>query len=303
MTAVPSARMAILTATAVPPATSAPEIVRRYLPILERLRFFDVAAWQWAAMVLALIAAVAVGAGVARVSHIASRGLLKRPKSSWFVAMTRAVQNPVASLVALGVFDLAVHLIDLEGRVSEVVDTAARQLLIGASAWFLLAAGGSLALTLEKRLLGLGEYTSRGVRTQLRLARRVGRGVIVLVALALILSGFSAVRTIGVSLLASAGIVGIVVGIAAQKSLGSLVAGIQLAVTQQIRLGDTVVVGSETGTVEELHLSFVVLRLWDMRRLIVPASTFLEQTFQNWTRVRTQLQQAVGRPDLPPAGH
>jgi small-conductance mechanosensitive channel len=121
----------------------------------------------------------------------------------------------------------------------------------------------------------------------------VGRGLIVLIAVALILSGFSAVRTIGVSLLASAGIVGIVVGIAAQKSLGGLVAGIQLAVTQQIRLGDTVVVGIETGTVEEIHLTFVVLRLWDLRRLIVPASTFLEQTFQNWTRVRTHLLGAV----------
>jgi small-conductance mechanosensitive channel len=103
------------------------------------------------------------------------------------------------------------------------------------------------------------------------------------------LSGFHVVRTIGVSLLASAGILGIVFGIAAQKSIGGLVAGIQLAVTQQLRIGDTVIVDTERGTVEEIHLTFVVLRLWDLRRLIVPATHFLEQSFQNWTRVRTHL--------------
>jgi len=142
---------------------------------------------------------------------------------------------------------------------------------------------------LETRLLANDEFMSRGPRTQVRLARHVWTGLVVLVALALILSGFHVVRTIGVSLLASAGIVGIVFGIAAQKSLGGLVAGIQLSMTQQLRIGDTVVVDTELGVVEEMHLTFVVVRLLDLRRLIVPATHFLDQSFQNWTRVRTHL--------------
>jgi small-conductance mechanosensitive channel len=271
------------------PETGTPDFVREHFPALVQISVLGVAAWQALAMIAALAGAVAIGAALSRLFHRLSRPLSRRSGNSWFVPLSRSVQNPIAGLVAVGAFDWAVHLIDLVGHISVIVDTMARQLLIGAVAWLLVAGGGSLATSLEQNLVGTDEFSSRGARTQLRVAYRVSSGLVVLIALALILSGFDAVRNIGVSLLASAGIASVVIGIAAQKTLGGFVAGIQLSITQPIRIGDTVVVDTEFGTVEQIHLTFVVLRLWDLRRLMVPVSKFLEQSFQNWTRVRTNL--------------
>ncbi len=278
--------LALLAAEAVTPA---PELIREHLPGLAQASWLGVGAWQWLAMAAALAGAVGIGVALSRLFHLFSRSLSHRPQTSWFVSLSRAIQSPLAGLLSVGAFDLAVRYIDLVGNLSVIVDTLASQLLIAGGAWLLVAAGRSLAANLEKGLLGDDEFASRGARTQVRLARHVWTWLVVLLAVAGALSGFHAVRTIGVSLLASAGIVGIVVGIAAQKSLGGIMAGIQLSMTQQLRIGDTVVVDTELGTVEEIHLTFVVLRLWDLRRLIVPATHFLEQSFQNWTRVRTHL--------------
>ena len=95
---------------------------------------------------------------------------------------------------------------------------------------------------------------------------------------------FKEARAVGVSLLTSAGILGIVVGFAAQKSLGLILAGIQIAFTQPIRIDDVVVVQGEWGRIEEITLTYVVVKIWDERRLILPVTWFLENPFQNWTR-------------------
>jgi small-conductance mechanosensitive channel len=95
---------------------------------------------------------------------------------------------------------------------------------------------------------------------------------------------FAVVRTVGVSLLASAGVAGVVLGLAAQRSIGALLAGIQLSITQPIRIGDQVVIEGESGTVEEITLTYVTVRVWDFRRLIVPVTQFLEKPFQNWSK-------------------
>jgi small-conductance mechanosensitive channel len=104
---------------------------------------------------------------------------------------------------------------------------------------------------------------------------------------------FEAMRSLGVSLLASAGVAGLVLGLAAQRTLGSVFAGIQLSITQPIRIGDEVVIEGEFGTIEEITLTYVVLRVWDERRLIVPMNRFFEQPFQNWTKVGSELHGTV----------
>ncbi|WP_037973145.1 mechanosensitive ion channel family protein [Streptomyces sp. NRRL WC-3742] len=122
------------------------------------------------------------------------------------------------------------------------------------------------------------------VRTQIGMLRRVVSAVIVVVTLAVMLLTFSAMRTVGASLLASAGIIGIVAGIAAQSTLGNFFAGLQIAFGDTVRIDDTVVVEGQQGTVEEITLSYLVVRLWDSRRLIVPVSYFVSKPFENWTR-------------------
>jgi len=119
--------------------------------------------------------------------------------------------------------------------------------------------------------------------------RRVVSITIGVVAVAMMLVQFEVVRTVGMSLLASAGIAGVVLGLAAQRTIATLLAGLQLSITQPIRIGDTVIVEGEWGTIEEINLTYVVVKVWDQRRLIVPMSRFLEQPFQNWTKVSPEL--------------
>ena len=112
-------------------------------------------------------------------------------------------------------------------------------------------------------------------------------------ALCLMLLSVPGIRTVGVTLMASAGILGLVVGAAAQPALKNLIAGIQMAFTEPIRLDDVVIMEGEWGRIEEIRLTFVVIRIWDERRLVVPVSRFLEQSFQNWTRETSQLMGSV----------
>ncbi|KPF72665.1 mechanosensitive ion channel protein MscS [Bosea sp. AAP35] len=120
--------------------------------------------------------------------------------------------------------------------------------------------------------------------TQTRILRRVGDILIVIIGVATMLMTFDSVRQYGVSLLASAGAAGLVVGLALQPVLKNIFAGIQLAVTQPIRIDDALLVEGEWGNVEEITSTYVVLRLWDWRRMILPLSYFIEKPFQNWTR-------------------
>jgi small-conductance mechanosensitive channel len=120
--------------------------------------------------------------------------------------------------------------------------------------------------------------------TQVRIARRAVDTLLVILTLGAALMTFEAVRQYGVSLFASAGVAGLVAGLAARPVLGNLIAGVQIAMTQPIRLDDAVVVENEFGRIEEITSTYVVVRLWDLRRLIVPLTYFIEKPFQNWTR-------------------
>ncbi|MBH0238470.1 mechanosensitive ion channel family protein [Methylobrevis albus] len=120
--------------------------------------------------------------------------------------------------------------------------------------------------------------------TQSRILERVANFLIYVIAVAAVMMTFESVRQYGVSLLASAGAAGVVIGLALQSVLKNLFAGIQLAVTQPLRLDDALLVEGEWGNVEEITATYVVLRLWDWRRLVLPLSYFIEQPFQNWTR-------------------
>jgi small-conductance mechanosensitive channel len=129
--------------------------------------------------------------------------------------------------------------------------------------------------------------------TQVRVLRRVVDTLLIIVTIGAALMTFEQVRHYGVSLFASAGVAGLIVGLAARPVLSNLIAGIQLAVTQPIRIEDAVVIENESGRVEEITSTYVVLRLWDMRRMIVPLTYFIERPFQNWTRESTTLTGAV----------
>ncbi len=164
---------------------------------------------------------------------------------------------------------------------------------IAAAVCFVIAVGwlvGTLVDGTIKRRLGRlkldqeDNLEARKAATRLDVVRRVWIVLACLITIAAALTVIPGVKQIGVSLFASAGIAGIALGLAARPMLGNLIAGLQIAFTQPIRLDDAVVVENEWGWIEEIGLFYVVIRLWDWRRLIVPVSYFIEKPFQNWTR-------------------
>lgn len=130
---------------------------------------------------------------------------------------------------------------------------------------------------------------ARKFYTQFRIIERVLIFIIVIFAIAVALMTFEKIRQVGVSLLASAGVVGIIIGFAAQKSLATILAGIQIAISQPIRMDDVVIVEGEWGRIEEINLTYVVVKIWDERRMVVPINYFIEKPFQSWTRVSAEL--------------
>lgn len=163
-------------------------------------------------------------------------------------------------------------------------------LAIVATTWFAYTSLFLLedAARLRREVDGAG---SRRFETQAQVLRRLGQVIIVFVGLAFIVFTFPSARQVMAGLLASAGIVSVIAGLAAQSTLGNVFAGLQLAFTDAIRVGDTVVAGPnmsgpnrESGQVEEITLSYVVVRVWDDRRLVIPSSEFTTSTFENWTR-------------------
>lgn len=129
----------------------------------------------------------------------------------------------------------------------------------------------------------------RRMFTQINFVRKLVVVLIIIVAFSFILMNIESARRIGAGLLTSAGIAGIIVGFAAQKSIANLLAGFQIAFTQPIRIDDVVVLEGEWGKIEEINLTYVVVRIWDQRRLILPINYFLEKPFQNWTRTTADI--------------
>lgn len=130
---------------------------------------------------------------------------------------------------------------------------------------------------------------ARKVRTQIIYVKKVVIVVLVTFCVSLILLSFPGVRKFGTTILAGAGVAGIIIGFALQKSLVNLFAGIQIAFTQPIKIDDAVVVENEWGWIEEINLTYVVVRIWDLRRLVLPITYFTENAFQNWTRNNAQI--------------
>ncbi|MFI1099892.1 mechanosensitive ion channel family protein [Streptomyces melanogenes] len=163
--------------------------------------------------------------------------------------------------------------------------------LIGASSWLVVRIAAAVVEASYARYAAsaLDPARVRRVRTQVTLIQRVVTAVVGVVAVASMLLTFPAMRTAGTSILASAGIIGIVAGVAAQSTLGNLFAGLQIAFGDMVRIGDTVVVDGEWGVIEEITLTYLAVRTWDERRLTMPVSYFTSKPFENWSRGGVQM--------------
>jgi len=164
-------------------------------------------------------------------------------------------------------------------------------LLIAAATWLVLSTIGGLADgVIERNPMSVEDNLhARQIATQTRVLSRSAMVVVLIAGIAMALMTFPGARQLGASLLASAGVLGIVGGLAAKPVFSNLIAGVQLALAQPIRIDDVLIVKGEWGRVEEITGSYVVLKIWDERRLIVPLTWFIENPFENWTRTGAQI--------------
>ena len=295
------------TVTAIPELDAAfgPNPLEERMPKVLRTPYvLGLAPWQWIGLlVLAALTLVLGRVLVALVRVLARRILRVHTKDADRVAL--AARAPATIFLAVLGFRAAVPRLDLTLTARSLVGTATTLVLIFAVAWLSIRLLAVVAVWLLERAMtrdddappsvrhGEHEVKVRALRTQLLMLHRVASIAIAVIGVATGLLQFDTVRSVGTSLLASAGIAGIVIGLAAQKSIGALIAGIQISVAQPVRIGDTVVVDDHQGVVEEIHLTYVVLRMVDDRRLIAPISRFLDHSFEDWTRVGTELKGAV----------
>src|SRR5690349_20054153 len=265
-------------------------------------RILGVEPWQWIGLLVALALAWLVGRLAGAIASRVLVRLAKRTKVAWDDELILQVKSPTRFVLGLVTFWAVVQGLHFGAGAYDLFRKLWQVAMVLAVAWYVWRGVGFLGGILEKRALegdAADEMRRRGVRTQIVVLRRVAYFVTSVVTVALVLLQFDVVRNVGVSLLASASLAGVVLGFAAQKSIGTLLAGIQLSITQPIRIGDSVMIEGEFGTVEEITLTYVMVKIWDQRRLIVPMSRFLDQPFQNWTRVSPEM---LGTIDLPASG-
>lgn len=210
----------------------------------------------------------------------------EKTESRWDDVLLPVLGLGLRLMVPVFALMLFAHLWPISGEALVLLRKLLAIALIGAATWLMRRAVLLTETTIlrEKDVTLAGNYRVRELATRIKVMRKIAMVLITVFAFSAVLMLFEEVRDVGKSILASAGIAGIILGLAAQRSLGNLFAGLQMAMTQPVRIGDMVNVQNEVGTVEEITLTYVVVRTWDLRRLILPLSFFIEQPVQNWTR-------------------
>ncbi len=239
--------------------------------------------------VASVVAALLLTAVVALTTRLIAR------RRHWPESLIRHARRPFRVVVLLAAVWIAVALAFPEAAWLPALTQILTILVIVAAAWLLASlVAFATDVTLGRHRIDVPDNrVARRIRTQTLIVRRLAIALIIVIAVGAILLTFPAVRAVGASVLASAGIASIVAGLAAQSVLANMFAGLQLVFSDALRVDDVVVVEDEWGRVGEITLSYVVLNLWDDRRLVLPCTYFTTQPFENWTRQGSELLGAV----------
>ena len=239
----------------------------------------------WPQFAIALVVAVVIAVAVLVVVTLAIRIPFRGYK--WPKDLASHIRRPLRTVViAAAIWVAGAVAFPREGVWWSVVNEVMLTVTVGAGAWFLI----SLITFVTEVSLGRhrGDMPhsadARRIRTQGLILERLAVAVVIVVAVGAVLMSFPSVRAVGASLLASAGIVSVIAGLAAQSALANMFAGIQLVFSQALRVDDVIVVEGEWGRVGEITLSYVVLNIWDERRLVLPCTYFTTKPFESWTR-------------------
>jgi small-conductance mechanosensitive channel len=244
----------------------------------------DIAPWVYSAVVLA--AAAIAGLVLYSIFFRLMSRLARRTSGVLDDSFVKHCKKPAQMAVPLIALYLALQFVAVSADFDRPLEKVVGVLLVFAIAWLLIRLTSVLEdFVLSKyNITGKDNLRARRIYTQFRIIKKILIVAIVAITVSVILMSFEKFRQLGTAILASAGLAGIIAGLAARPALSNLIAGIQVALTEPISLDDVVIVENEWGWIEEITLTYVVVRIWDLRRLIVPLSYFLETPFQNWTR-------------------
>ncbi|MGA3129843.1 MAG: mechanosensitive ion channel family protein [Terracidiphilus sp.] len=243
----------------------------------------------WSAGILA--AAIGVALIVRVVAFVLLKRLTRQRGALLGESLVRHGQRPSQWVLPFLAVLVVIPGLPLPGEVNSALEHIAGLGLIATMAWLaiLLIAVTSDILSARYRIDVDDNLEARRIQTQFQMIHRIAVILVAVVALAVGLMTFPDIKHIGVSILASAGVASLVVGMAMKDTLTNLIAGVQIAFAQPFRIGDAVVLEGEYGWIEEIGMMYVVVRIWDLRRLVLPLSYFLTNAFQNWTRTSADL--------------
>jgi small-conductance mechanosensitive channel len=242
----------------------------------------------WAAILAAAIGAALV---VRLIAFSALRKLTRRRGTLLGQSLVKHGQGPTLLIFPFLAVLLVLPGLPLPETLKTALEHTAGLGLIAAIAWLaiLLIEVTADVLSGRYRIDVADNLIARRIQTQFQMLHRIAVILVSVVTLSIMLMTFPAIKHIGVSILASAGLASLVVGMAMKDTLSNLIAGVQIAFAQPFRIGDAVVVEGEWGWIEEIGMMYVVVRIWDLRRMVLPLSYFLTKPFQNWTRTSADL--------------
>ncbi len=249
--------------------------------------------WGWSLTVI--VVAVAVALVVHSIFSSLAGRIIGRTKGALAPSVLRYAATPAKALFAIVAVFLVLPSLPLPIDMKNSLERILALTFTGAMGWlaFKLTWVINDVVAAKYDVTATDNLLAREIMTRVGVMQRILAALIVVITICLILMSIPSIRQIGVTLFASAGIAGIVAGLAARPALTNLIAGVQLALTQPIRIDDVVIVEGEWGWIEEIRVTFVVVRIWDLRRLVVPLSYFIERPFQNWTRKTADILGAV----------
>jgi len=248
-------------------------------------------AFGWVQSIGTLLGIAWLLARIARTLEALLQSFATRSEANWDDVLLPFAGRSLRLILPMLALILGTPAMAISDDAQNVIQNAVSLTLIGTIGFILVQFVNAMAQVLLQRysLDTADNRVARGVYTQVMVLKKIAVTVIAIFAIAAMLMVFEPVRQLGTAMIASAGVAGIVIGFAAQKSLGTLLAGIQIALTQPIRIDDVVIVEGEWGKIEEITLTYVVVRIWDLRRLVVPITYFIEKPFQNWTRTSADI--------------